>query len=130
MNVLKLVLLSCIIVSCGCTKNKDGKPKVIEATNLSGKELFMKKACVSCHTVDGNRKIGPSMKGIWGKEVELADGRKILRDKKYMRASILNIKQYDIKGYPNGVMPVYEGRIAERDLDELVKYIESLAEVK
>src|SRR5690606_37027652 len=56
-----------------------------------GEQLFTQRVCHTCHSTDGSDKIGPTLKGIFGHEVELADGRKVIVDEDYLRESILEI---------------------------------------
>jgi cytochrome c oxidase subunit 2 len=55
----------------------------------AGQILVQRNACLTCHSLDGSRMIGPSFKGIWGREEEMQDGQKITVDANYIRESIL-----------------------------------------
>lgn len=91
-----------------------------------GAKLVQSKGCVACHSTDGTSKIGPSYKGIFGKEVELADGSKAMVDENYIRESIEKPQAKIVKGF-NPVMPPYtKEMIGEEDLNAIVAYIKSL----
>ena len=91
-----------------------------------GAKLVQAKGCVACHTIDGSTRIGPSYKGIFGKEVEFADGSKGIVDENYIRESIMKPQAKVVKGF-NPVMPPYTSEmIAEEDLNAIVAYIKSL----
>jgi cytochrome c oxidase subunit 2 len=90
-----------------------------------GEELVKSKGCVACHTTDGTAKIGPSYKGIFGNQVELADGSKVTVDENYIRESIENPQAKVVKGF-NPVMPPFKDLIGEEDLNAIVAYIKSL----
>lgn len=93
----------------------------------AGAQLFQKRGCNQCHTIDGSASTGPSMKGIFGHEQPLASGDRILVDENYIRESILNPSAKIAAGFDN-VMPTYQGRLKENELDYVITYIKSLAE--
>jgi cytochrome c oxidase subunit 2 len=93
-----------------------------------GKNLFEKRNCVACHSINGtSSKTGPSLKGIFGKKVELANGQTVLADEQYLRTSIESPAQQVVKGFAP-IMPTYKGLIKEEDLNALVSYLKSLKE--
>ena len=53
-----------------------------------GEKIYAKKACIGCHTTTGAKLVGPSWKGIWGKE-ESTDHGTVKVDEAYVRESIL-----------------------------------------
>jgi cytochrome c oxidase subunit 2 len=81
--------------------------------------------CETCHSTDGTRVIGPSWKGIWGKQEDLEGGRTVLVDENYLRKHILNAGQDVVKGYPNQ-MPVFAGQLSEKDVEGIIEYIKTL----
>ncbi len=91
-----------------------------------GRKLVEAKGCLACHALDGSKKIGPSYKGIFGHEVELADGSKVMVDENYIRESIEKPQAKVVKGF-NPVMPPYtKDMIGESELNAIVAYIKSL----
>lgn len=90
-----------------------------------GEKLFSKMACNTCHSTDGSVKTGPSLKGIWGHEVTLADGSKVTVDENYVRESITNPTAKVVQGF-QPVMPVFKGLLDEKQIDALVAYVKSL----
>ena len=90
-----------------------------------GAKLYLKKGCVSCHTVDGTPRVGPSWKGIWGTDAKLSDGTTRAVDKAYVTESILHPQAFARPGYPPA-MPSFEGQLRDRELSALIAYIESL----
>jgi cytochrome c oxidase subunit II len=91
-----------------------------------GKVVFETKGCVSCHSVDGSAKIGPSSKGLYGHKVQLADGRKLMRDENYFRSKIEDPQAQLLMGYKQSVMPTFKGLISETEMNALIAYIKSL----
>jgi cytochrome c oxidase subunit 2 len=91
----------------------------------AGARLFKSKGCVSCHTVDGTVKIGPSLKGVYGSTVILSTGGKVQGDEDYIRESILSPAAKVVAGF-DPVMPTYQGRITDREITDLIEYMKSL----
>ncbi len=90
-----------------------------------GAELYKSKACVTCHSIDGSRLVGPSWKGIWGTEELMSDGKRVLVDENYVRESILDPRAKIVNGY-DPVMPTYQGVLKDQQIDALIAYIKSL----
>jgi len=91
-----------------------------------GQKYYTDKGCVACHSVDGTPKVGPTWKGAFGKERELADGSKAMSDENYLRESILNPNAKVVKGFPAGQMPTYQGQLNEDQVNALIEFIKSL----
>jgi len=90
-----------------------------------GKKVFAQRGCVACHSLDGTRRVGPSLKGLWGHETKLADGSTVKVDEEYVRESLVKPGAKVVAGFPN-VMP--PSALPERDLQALVAYFQSLTE--
>ena len=90
-----------------------------------GKRVFTQRGCVACHSLDGSRRVGPTVKGIWGHDVKLADGASVKVDDDYVRESILRPAAKVVAGFPN-VMP--PAALEERDLQGIVAYLQSLGD--
>lgn len=90
-----------------------------------GRELFNERGCTACHSVNGTRVVGPTMKGLAGTKREFADGTSAVADDAYLRESILNSGAKIVKDYP-AAMPIFKGQIEEEDVSALIDYIKSL----
>ena len=90
----------------------------------AGGELFARLACDSCHREGGGR-AGPSLQGLFGSEVELADGRRVRADEHYLRESILTPGAKVRAGY-QAVMPSFQGQVSEENVLALIDYMKSL----
>jgi cytochrome c oxidase subunit 2 len=88
----------------------------------AGQILVQRNACLTCHSLDGSRMIGPSFKGIWGREEEMQDGQKITVDANYIRESILQPMAKVVKGYAPA-MPPYQGTFNEEELGAIIEYL-------
>lgn len=87
----------------------------------AGAQLFSNLGCAACHLPDGNG-AGPSLVGLWGEEVRLADGQTVVADISYIRSSILDPQAQIVEGYAP-IMPTYAGQIDEEELLTLIEYI-------
>lgn len=93
-----------------------------------GRERAERKACLSCHSADGEKKVGPTWKGLYGSPVELDDGTTVNANEAYLRESIADPDAKTVKGYERGVMSgvIKPGSVTAKDLDALIAYIKSL----
>jgi cytochrome c oxidase subunit 2 len=91
----------------------------------AGRKLYQVRGCQQCHSVDGSAKIGPSFRGIYGEPQALSDGSKIVVDENYIRESILEPQAKVVAGF-EPVMPTYQGRLKDAEIDALIQYIKSL----
>jgi len=90
-----------------------------------GKALMEKFGCLSCHSADGTVKVGPSFKGLYGREKHLEGGREAIADEEYIRESIFDPGAKVVRGFPN-IMPTFKGSIADDDVAAIIAYIKTL----
>jgi cytochrome c oxidase subunit 2 len=69
--------------------------------------------------------VGPTLKGLFGRTVTMADGMAVTADEGYIRESIYDPGGKIVKGYPN-VMPTFKGSLTEEDLAAVIAYIKTL----
>jgi mono/diheme cytochrome c family protein len=87
----------------------------------TGDQIFTAAGCAGCHTLakaNANGTIGPS----------LDDLAQVAADKPgspedFVRESILNPDAFIAPGFQRGVMPAFEGRLSDQQVDALVKYL-------
>jgi cytochrome c oxidase subunit II len=89
-----------------------------------GEQLFQQLACGSCHLADGTGR-GPSLVGVFGGQVQLANGTSAVADDAYIRESILTPHARLTAGY-QAIMPTYQGQVNEEGVMSLIEYIKSL----
>ena len=91
-----------------------------------GRDLFQNKlGCASCHA-GGPQQRGAPLEGIFGHEVALVGGQKVIANEDYIRNSILNPSSQIVEGY-QPIMPTFKGQVTEEQLVALVAYIKSLS---
>lgn len=103
-----------ILSACGSTQ-----PSPEEGQNLA-----VLKGCTACHSVDDSTKIAPPWRGLYGSQVELADGSKVTVDEAYLTESITAPNAKLAKGFTRGSMPAIA--LTEYEIASLVAYIKSV----
>lgn len=88
-----------------------------------GKLIANEEGCLACHSTEGDVKVGPSWKGIYGSQEELADGRTATVNETYIRNSIQNPGDDIVKGFEN-VMPVIS--LSDPEIENIIAFIKSL----
>jgi cytochrome c oxidase subunit II len=101
-----------------------GGGNVGEPMAMAGGRLFEQLGCATCHRGDAGG-LGPVLRGLFGKTVELQSGERVIADERYIRDSILNPRAQIVAGYPP-IMPPFEGQISEEGLLQIIAYIKSL----
>jgi cytochrome c oxidase subunit 2 len=96
----------------------------------AGRALFTRYGCSGCHVAGhaggGGTVRAPSLDGVYGSPVMLADGTTVFADDKYIRDSILLPADQVVAGYAP-VMPSFAGQISEEDLIKLIAFIKGRA---
>jgi cytochrome c oxidase subunit 2 len=108
------------------------KDSVIQS-EPDGYLLLRNTGCFACHSLDGTKLVGPSFKGIYGKErIVTSDNKeqKVTADEKYILNSIYNPDLEVVTGYPKGVMKSYTGLLKEEDIKIITDYLKTLNEGK
>jgi cytochrome c oxidase subunit II len=90
----------------------------------AGAKLFQDLTCVTCHTETSQGR-GPTLKGAYGKPVQLQGGATVIMDDAYIRESILNPQAKVVAGF-QPIMPTFQGLVTEEQLLQLIAYVKSL----
>jgi len=96
--------------------------------SATGGKIFAELGCATCHRADTEGR-GPNLKGVFGKPVELADGRTVTADENYLRECILDPGAKRVKGF-QPIMPTFQGLVSEEQVNALVAYIKSISPAK
>ncbi len=94
-----------------------------------GKKIMQNIGCFACHTIDGTKLVGPSFKGIWGKEHVVVTGketRNVVVDEEYIKRSIYDPGADVVEGYMKGLMVSYQGQLSEDDIANIIEYIKTV----
>ena len=101
-------------------------------TAAEGERLYQMFGCMACHSTDGTLvgKVGPSWKGLFGTERNIAKGMKgkVKADEAYLRESITNPSAKVVQGFEkfDTGMPIYAGILNDSQIESLILYIKSL----
>ncbi len=103
----------------------------VKPTEEEGKRLYEMMGCMACHSVDGTvyGKVGPSWKGLYGTERDLAKGGdKVIANDDYIRESILDPSAKIVKGFEklDTGMPIYNGVLNESQIQSIILFIKTL----
>lgn len=91
----------------------------------AGAKLWVEYDCVSCHGT-GIRARAPTLGGLYGTYVQLADGRRVLFDEDYIRGQLTDPGSRRVAGYAPD-MPVFKGQLTEEQIIDLIAYVKSLS---
>lgn len=92
----------------------------------AGALLYQKRGCAQCHSVDGTGGVGPTLLASFGNRRSFTDGSTGVMDENYIRESLLQPRAKVVAGF-DPVMPTFQGRLKEEEIDVLITYIKSLS---
>ena len=87
----------------------------------TGDQIFTAAGCSACHTLakaNANGTVGPSLDDL--AQVAAQEGGS---PEDFVRQSIVDPDAMVAEGFQSGVMPAFEGRLSDRQLDALVQYL-------
>lgn len=94
-----------------------------------GLALLKRNACLTCHSQDGSKLIGPSFLGAYGRtQIVETNGvdREINIDDDYIIRSIKEPNADIVKGYMKGLMVSYDNVITDDQLADIIDYLKTL----
>jgi len=89
-----------------------------------GLKIFQDMSCATCHRPDGEGR-GPNLEGLFGSQVELADGSATTGNEAYIREAILSPSAKVVAGF-QPLMPTFQGLLTEEQVIALIEYVKSL----
>lgn len=93
-----------------------------------GLEVLKSQGCLGCHTLDGTKALGPTFKGVWGRDVTVVTNgaeRTVTVDEPYVRRSLEQPNADIVKGYP-AVMPAF--KLSDDEVAAIVLALKGAAE--
>jgi cytochrome c oxidase subunit 2 len=91
-----------------------------------GLQVMRAKGCLACHSVDGKPMVGPTLKGHFGRKVEVLIAGKVHEEtvtEGHLRTAILKPKDQLLKGYPPAMPAI---TLAPQELSEVIAYLKTL----
>ncbi len=101
---------------------REGAAQALSLVEL-GRKVTAARGCLACHSLDGTPRVGPSFKGLWGRDEKLADGASVRVDENYLRESVLKPGAKVVAGFANLMPPV---PLEERELQGLIAFLQTL----
>lgn len=101
-----------------------GRPAAMSA----GESLLYERGCISCHSLEGAKMVGPSLRGTYGSPVTVITAgsrRTVMVDKEYLRRSILTPAADVVDGFPN-TMPSGRDVLSDEEIGEIISYLKAL----
>jgi len=92
---------------------------------VAGRQLYESLGCVSCHGASGEGGRGPTLIGLFGRQVFLSNGQTITADESYIRESIENPQAKLVTGF-GPIMPTFQGQVSPEQLIQMMAFIKSL----
>jgi cytochrome c oxidase subunit 2 len=93
--------------------------------------LLQSTGCLACHSIDGNKLVGPTFKGLFGKVRSLKEENNtisVAADENYIRNSVYNPDSQVVEGFNKGIMKSYKEILSDSDLNIITGYIKTLNE--
>jgi cytochrome c oxidase subunit 2 len=94
-----------------------------------GLTILKQNACISCHSLDGSKLVGPTFQGIYGRVETVIEGDneyEITVDDDYIIKSIYEPNAQVVKGYNPGLMIPYQEQIDEEAMQHVIDYLKTL----
>lgn len=98
-----------------------------------GLTVMKANGCLTCHSLDGAKIVGPTFKGLYGsKRTVITDQgeKQVDASDDYIKESIFDPGAKVVKGFNKGLMQSYKGVIKAEDLDKIVDYFKKENEQK
>jgi len=83
--------------------------------------------CNACHSVDGSPLVGPTWKGLYGRDVTFTDGTTATADDAYLLESIRNPNAKTVQGFAPGLMPQnIAEKMTDAQVQDVIEFIKTL----
>lgn len=113
------------LVAVGCGGDDDAASDVeLSAAGARGREVSSSNGCAACHGSNGQGGAGPTWIGLYGAEVELADGSFVTADDDYLRTAIAE-PNADLRAGYSLRMP--ENDLTDDEIADVIAYIRDLS---
>lgn len=123
-KIFGLALLLMSLAACSSDGNSSIDISSLPTGDIArGETLFQESingapACSTCHTLDGNTLVGPSLQAFGERAATMVEGQSA---EEYTLNSILHPSQYLVEGFANVMYPNYSVKLdAQQQADLLV----------
>jgi len=111
------------VVDAATFAAKPSPPHAAEPTH-PGYKIMDANLCTTCHSLDGQPGIGPTFKGLYGRDEKLRDGSSVKVNDAFIREKILHPDAKIIAGKFEQEMPKTE--LSDHEGEEIVEYSQTL----
>ena len=110
-------------------EEEEDEAAAVDTSSMSpverGRLLYNEKVCVTCHSLDGSKTVGPTFQGIYGRAGTLQGGESYTADDAYIKDSILNPQSQVVKDYAPA-MPPYAGQLSDEDISDIIEFLKTV----
>lgn len=121
---VRTLLVATLLVASGCGADA-ASVRDLDAPAERGRVAALEHGCAVCHGQYGQGGAAGSFVGVWGSEVELADGRTVTADAAYLRRAIVDPAAEIVAG-ANVEMP--KVALTDDEVAAMLTWIEALAD--
>lgn len=90
-----------------------------------GQQWYTTYGCLACHSLDGNRGVGPSFKGIYGQEHTFEDGTTAMVDEAYLYEAIVNPNAKIVQTYVAAMPQNFGETLTDEQINDLIAFIKA-----
>jgi cytochrome c oxidase subunit 2 len=90
-----------------------------------GQKIYKEKLCITCHSLDGSKVVGPTFKGVYGRAEKMQGGAAITVDDAYLKESIYEPAAKIVEGYPPA-MPPFKGMLSDADVADVIEFLKTV----
>lgn len=94
-------------------------------TAQKGEAIYKSAGCMTCHTTTGERLVGPTFKGIFGRSEQIVGGN-VTVDENYLRESILQPQAKIVAGFEGQAMPSFQGVLKDQQINWVIDYLKTV----
>ena len=104
-------------------------PTTKETFKINGKDVLNNNGCLGCHSLDGSKIVGPTLKGIYQRKVKINVNGKIKEvtsNESYLKEALINPNIHVVEGYYPGIMPSFKNVLKDDEVDALIEYLKTV----
>ena len=125
---LLVAAVALVASACGSDGPDDGTGESasveFSAAGQRGQEVFRTNGCAGCHGSSGEGAVGPPMVGLYGSDVELADGTTVVADDDYLTRAITDPGAEVVA---DARVPMPKNSLSDDEVADVVAYIRDLS---
>jgi cytochrome c oxidase subunit 2 len=110
------------VVDAATFAAKPSPPRAAESTH-PGYKILDANLCTTCHSLDGQPGIGPTFKGLYGRNEKLRDGLSVTVNDACIRKKILHPEAEVVAGKFEQEMPKTD--LSDEEIEEVIEYLKT-----